>query len=261
MFRTLVDQSNDAIKVVDPETLRFLDVNEKACSALGYSREELSVSGGFRHQSRGHGSLRRRPIRSNAENGIAGDGKRPPAKGRIDLPGGSQHEAGRSWGGNISLPSPATLPSANRPKRNLRPARAAIALFMKRSPVGVCWIDSQTGRFFGVNPKYCEIVGRTEQDLLGRTFQSITHPEDLAENLERLRQLKEGEVQTVRTGKKIRASGWLGALGRARGGANVARGSRSGLAHGDRPGHHRTQAGGAARLREYERVVEVLGGQ
>jgi formate hydrogenlyase transcriptional activator len=41
LFRTLVDQCNDAMEVVDPETLRFLDVNEKACSALGYSREEL----------------------------------------------------------------------------------------------------------------------------------------------------------------------------------------------------------------------------
>jgi formate hydrogenlyase transcriptional activator len=41
LFRTLVDQSNDAVEVVDPETLRFLDVNEKACKDLGYSREEL----------------------------------------------------------------------------------------------------------------------------------------------------------------------------------------------------------------------------
>ncbi len=41
LFRTLLDQSNDAIKVIDPETLRFLDVNEKACTELGYSRDEL----------------------------------------------------------------------------------------------------------------------------------------------------------------------------------------------------------------------------
>ncbi len=41
LFRTLLDQSNDAIEVVDPKTLRFLDVNEKACAELGYSREEL----------------------------------------------------------------------------------------------------------------------------------------------------------------------------------------------------------------------------
>ena len=41
LFRTLIDQSNDAVEVVDPETLRFLDVNEKACTDLGYTREEL----------------------------------------------------------------------------------------------------------------------------------------------------------------------------------------------------------------------------
>jgi PAS domain S-box-containing protein len=48
LFRTLVDRSNDAIEVVDPETLRFLDVNLKACAELGYSRED-SVQKGFRH--------------------------------------------------------------------------------------------------------------------------------------------------------------------------------------------------------------------
>jgi PAS domain S-box-containing protein len=41
LFRTLVDRSNDAIEVLDPKTGRFLDVNEKACLDLGYSREEL----------------------------------------------------------------------------------------------------------------------------------------------------------------------------------------------------------------------------
>src|SRR6202795_4356854 len=41
LFRTLVDRSNDSIAVVDPQTLRFLDANQKACAQLGYSREEL----------------------------------------------------------------------------------------------------------------------------------------------------------------------------------------------------------------------------
>jgi formate hydrogenlyase transcriptional activator len=41
LFRTLIDQSNDAVEVLDPETLRFLDVNERACKDLGYTRAEL----------------------------------------------------------------------------------------------------------------------------------------------------------------------------------------------------------------------------
>jgi PAS domain S-box-containing protein len=41
LFRKLIDQSTDAIEVVDPETLRFLDVNDRSCRDLGYTREEL----------------------------------------------------------------------------------------------------------------------------------------------------------------------------------------------------------------------------
>jgi PAS domain S-box-containing protein len=41
LFRALMDRSPDAIEVVDPETGRFLDVNETACRRLGYSREEM----------------------------------------------------------------------------------------------------------------------------------------------------------------------------------------------------------------------------
>ena len=41
LFRTLIDHSNDSIEVIDPATGRFLDINQTACRALGYSREEM----------------------------------------------------------------------------------------------------------------------------------------------------------------------------------------------------------------------------
>jgi PAS domain S-box-containing protein len=41
LFRTLIDRSNEAIEVVDPVTLRYLDVNYRACSEVGYSRGEM----------------------------------------------------------------------------------------------------------------------------------------------------------------------------------------------------------------------------
>src|SRR5258706_793985 len=40
LFRSLLDHANDAIEIIDPETGRFLDVNEKACLAYGYRRDE-----------------------------------------------------------------------------------------------------------------------------------------------------------------------------------------------------------------------------
>jgi PAS domain S-box-containing protein len=41
LFRNLIDRSNDAIFVGDPETGRILDANDTACSSLGYRLEEL----------------------------------------------------------------------------------------------------------------------------------------------------------------------------------------------------------------------------
>ncbi len=40
LFRTLVDQSNDTIEVIDPETGRFLDVNQDGPDELGITRSE-----------------------------------------------------------------------------------------------------------------------------------------------------------------------------------------------------------------------------
>ena len=41
LFRTLIDNSEDAIELLDPQTGRFLDCNEKAFKGLGYTREEF----------------------------------------------------------------------------------------------------------------------------------------------------------------------------------------------------------------------------
>lgn len=41
LFRALIDRSNDGFEVIDPETARFLDVNQATCERHGYTREEM----------------------------------------------------------------------------------------------------------------------------------------------------------------------------------------------------------------------------
>jgi PAS domain S-box-containing protein len=45
IFRDLINKSNDAIFVDDPQTGRFIFVNDKACTSLGYERQELLKMG------------------------------------------------------------------------------------------------------------------------------------------------------------------------------------------------------------------------
>ena len=50
------------------------------------------------------------------------------------------------------------------------------------------------GRWLRVNPKLCEILGYSREEMLQRRFQDITHPDDLQANLELGRQLIPGKI-------------------------------------------------------------------
>jgi two-component system sensor histidine kinase/response regulator len=58
------------------------------------------------------------------------------------------------------------------------------------------------GRFLKVNRALCEIVGRSEADLLRCDFQSITHPEDVAADIDQLQRVLTGEVPTYQMEKR-----------------------------------------------------------
>jgi len=64
------------------------------------------------------------------------------------------------------------------------------------------------GRFARINERFCSIVGYTREELLGRSFQQITHAEDLDVDLDKIRQVLAGVMQTYSLEKRyIRKDG------------------------------------------------------
>jgi PAS domain S-box-containing protein len=53
-----------------------------------------------------------------------------------------------------------------------------------------------------VNQKLCDIVGYTREELLERTFQDVTHPDDLQDNLDLFVPLMTGEISTFSIEKR-----------------------------------------------------------
>jgi PAS domain S-box-containing protein len=64
----------------------------------------------------------------------------------------------------------------------------------EHSAVGVAQIYTDTGRFFKINKKYAEIIGYSVDEMLKMNFQEITHPDDLQNDLEKMDELRKGEI-------------------------------------------------------------------
>jgi PAS domain S-box-containing protein len=58
------------------------------------------------------------------------------------------------------------------------------------------------GRWLDVNEALCRIVGYSQEEMLKKTFQDITHPDDLDADLDHGRKLLAGEVRTYQTEKR-----------------------------------------------------------
>lgn len=89
----------------------------------------------------------------------------------------------------------------------LRESEERFRLTFDRSPIGAAMVDPDS-RYIRVNESLCSFLGYTEEELLGRTFYDITHPEDRGASSEEFKQLYAGDVDLLSTDKRyIRKDG------------------------------------------------------
>ena len=80
-------------------------------------------------------------------------------------------------------------------------------LTMEHSPVGMA-IVSPTGGFMTANVALCEMLGHEADVLITKSFQDITHPDDLDADLRLFEQTLAGEISSYRITKRyLRADG------------------------------------------------------
>ena len=69
------------------------------------------------------------------------------------------------------------------------------------SAIGVSVVNL-AGRWIKVNEALCQIVGYSREEMLGKTFHELTHPDDAAEDESRVRTLLSGEAQSFQMEKR-----------------------------------------------------------
>jgi PAS domain S-box-containing protein len=64
-----------------------------------------------------------------------------------------------------------------------------------QAAVGINFAD-ETGRFLRVNQRFCELLGYTEAELLQLSYQEVTHPDDVGQQIEQERKLFAQETES-----------------------------------------------------------------
>ncbi len=99
------------------------------------------------------------------------------------------------------------ITESKRAEEALREREELFSAAFEHAPIGMALV-SPDGRWLRVNRSLCDLVGYTDAELRARTFQDITHPEDLDADLDNVRQLLAGEISSYQMEKRyLHASG------------------------------------------------------
>jgi diguanylate cyclase (GGDEF)-like protein/PAS domain S-box-containing protein len=84
-----------------------------------------------------------------------------------------------------------------------RQAEQRFRTMFEHAPVGMALCDSLTGVVYDANASYLGIAGRSLPDLQGCGWMSITHPDDLSENLDLVGRMCRAELPSFRMIKRL----------------------------------------------------------
>ena len=86
-------------------------------------------------------------------------------------------------------------------EQELKKSKAAFDATFEQAAVGIAHV-SPKGKFLRVNNKLCDIIGYNQTEMLARTFQEITHPDDLGQDLLQINLLLTGKMDTYSMEKR-----------------------------------------------------------
>ncbi len=201
-FRTFVDHAADAFFLHEEGTARVLDVNGRACESLGYNREELLGMTPFDFDP----DLTPALFEDRVHKIIVGETIAFETRLRrkdgtvfpVEVRSRAFWEGGRQF--FVSLARDIT--ERKEAEEALRKSEAMFRGTFENAAVGIDQVDLE-GRFLRINQKFCEILGYTREEMCTKTWMELTHPDDLAADLELYGRLLRGELASYTMEKRF----------------------------------------------------------
>jgi len=94
------------------------------------------------------------------------------------------------------------LTERKRAEEALRKSEAHFKTIFNEAPLGIALIDSLTGHVYTVNPMFAKITDRTVDEMTNIEWMSITHPDDVQEDLDNMALMNAGKISGFQMEKR-----------------------------------------------------------
>lgn len=216
-FRALMNGCKDAILISDWKSARFFEANDTACEMFGFSREELLTMKGVNLVDPSHHEEVNRVSQAVRETGAARDSqllhrRKDGSTLWMDLMV-TRFQTGTEDGVVAILRDVTDQVERARELtealHDLRDRNMLFRVAFEDSPIGLA-MSGRGGLLTKVNPAFCQMLGYTEAEMIGRTSRSMTHPDDVVAEAEKARRLFAGEYDHYTMQKRfIRRDGQI----------------------------------------------------
>lgn len=204
-LNSVIENIPDMIFVKDAQKLRFISINKAGEELLGLSKAEVY----------GKSDLDFFPA-NEAEHFIKKDRETLKTQEVIDIPEETiqtRHKgkrilhtkkitiAGETGEPKFLLGISEDITERMQRIEALRESTERFTQAFEFAPNGITLVGLN-GKYLQANRSFCSMVGFSEQELLGKTYQEITHPDDLKADNEFVRQLLADEITTYQMEKR-----------------------------------------------------------
>jgi PAS domain S-box-containing protein len=205
-YRLLFESANDGIFILDKTG--FIDCNQKGAEMYGLTKDEVI----------GHSPIEFSPERQpdGRLSSEVADKKNRAALN--DVPqvfdwrplraDGSPFDVEITLnrlelGGKMCLQAIVRdITERKRAEENLRLSKERFETIFNEAPLGTALIDSLTGHIYAVNPMFAKIAGRTIEEMANIDWMSISHPDDIQEDLDNMALLNAGKISGFQMRKR-----------------------------------------------------------
>lgn len=202
-FRAAMDMCGDAIYLVDRADMRFVDVNQTACTRMGYSREELLQMGPQDLLSGSREEIERLydEVIAAGANGITMESS-ARAKDRRESITELHRRALRMDGRWIIVSIARDITRRKQMEQELRESASKLQLFADNVPTMTSSYDENLRCVFA-NRHYVDFFGTGGTDIVGKLLREIIGEESYREIESHLVQVMQGHPATYQRMHKV----------------------------------------------------------